>query len=439
MTPATAMSYAHGRARPAARRDTIGENLRRDRRALRRARGARRPPPGLPRDLPRAVGAGRPARRAALLARGVRKGDRVGIWSPNRYEWVVMQFATARIGAILVNINPAYKTAELEYALNKSGVSLLVLARGLPPDRLRRDARRVRASCPALRERRARRRLGRVPRRRRRASPTPRLPSARRRCSSTTRSTSSTRRARPASRRARRSRTTTSSTTRTSSARRCATPSTTACASRCRSTTASAWCSATSPAPRHGACIVVPGESFDAAAVLETVAGRALHLALRRADDVHRRARPRRLRRVRSLEPAHRHHGRRALPGRGHEAGAIADAHARGHHLLRHDRDLAGLDPDGARRPAREARRAPSAACTRTWRSRSSTRPPAPSCRAATPGELCTRGYSVMLGYWNDDDGDRAARSTPRLDAHRRPRDRWTTTATSTSSAASRT
>src|SRR5690348_16178752 len=52
-----------------------------------------------------------------LLARGVAKGDRVGIWAPNRYEWVISQYATARIGAILVNINPAYKTAELEYVL----------------------------------------------------------------------------------------------------------------------------------------------------------------------------------------------------------------------------------------------------------------------------------------------------------------------------------
>src|SRR4051794_28157441 len=64
----------------------------------------------------------------ALLARGVRTGDRVGVWSPNRYEWVVVQYATARIGAILVNINPAYRSSELEYALNKSGVSVLFLA-----------------------------------------------------------------------------------------------------------------------------------------------------------------------------------------------------------------------------------------------------------------------------------------------------------------------
>ncbi len=64
-----------------------------------------------------------------LLAHGVKKGDRVGIWSPNRFEWVVAQYATARIGAILVNINPAYKTAELSYALQQSGTSLLLLAR----------------------------------------------------------------------------------------------------------------------------------------------------------------------------------------------------------------------------------------------------------------------------------------------------------------------
>src|SRR5690554_6181662 len=64
----------------------------------------------------------------ALLAMGVRKGDRVGIWSPNRSEWTITQIATAKIGAILVNINPAYRTHELEYALNQSGARFLVTA-----------------------------------------------------------------------------------------------------------------------------------------------------------------------------------------------------------------------------------------------------------------------------------------------------------------------
>ena len=65
---------------------------------------------------------------AGLLSIGVYKGDRVGIWSPNRPEWVLAQFATARIGAILVNINPSYQTGELEYALCQAGVSTLITA-----------------------------------------------------------------------------------------------------------------------------------------------------------------------------------------------------------------------------------------------------------------------------------------------------------------------
>ncbi len=65
-----------------------------------------------------------------LLALGIEPGDRVGIWSPNNAEWATLQYATAKVGAILVNINPAYRTSELAYALGQSGVSTLVLARG---------------------------------------------------------------------------------------------------------------------------------------------------------------------------------------------------------------------------------------------------------------------------------------------------------------------
>jgi fatty-acyl-CoA synthase len=65
-----------------------------------------------------------------LLTLGIDPGDRVGIWSPNNVEWVTLQYATAKVGAILVNINPAYRTSELEYALAQSGVSTLVLAPG---------------------------------------------------------------------------------------------------------------------------------------------------------------------------------------------------------------------------------------------------------------------------------------------------------------------
>ena len=88
----------------------------------------------------------------ALLASGVRRGDRVGIWSPNRFEWVLTQFATARIGAILVNINPAYKTSELQYALVQSGTSLLIHAKAFRTSDYVQMVEQVRPSCPALRE-----------------------------------------------------------------------------------------------------------------------------------------------------------------------------------------------------------------------------------------------------------------------------------------------
>ena len=65
---------------------------------------------------------------AGLIALGLKPGERIGIWSPNNAEWVVTQFATAKAGLILVNINPAYRLAELEYALNKVGCRALVTA-----------------------------------------------------------------------------------------------------------------------------------------------------------------------------------------------------------------------------------------------------------------------------------------------------------------------
>ncbi|WP_434388142.1 AMP-binding protein [Melittangium boletus] len=86
-----------------------------------------------------------------LLALGVDKGDRVGLWSPNRFEWVVTQYAVARVGAILVNLNPAYKTAELEYALNQSGARVLLLSRGFRQSNYTQMLAQVRPNCPELR------------------------------------------------------------------------------------------------------------------------------------------------------------------------------------------------------------------------------------------------------------------------------------------------
>ncbi|WP_315106609.1 AMP-binding protein, partial [Capnocytophaga gingivalis] len=63
-----------------------------------------------------------------LIALGVKRGDRVGVWSPNCYQWTLLQYATAKIGAILVNINPAYRTSELIYVINQSGLSVMFSA-----------------------------------------------------------------------------------------------------------------------------------------------------------------------------------------------------------------------------------------------------------------------------------------------------------------------
>jgi fatty-acyl-CoA synthase len=65
---------------------------------------------------------------AGLLTLALKPGDRIGIWSPNNSEWVLTQFATAKAGLVLVNINPAYRVSELEYALNKVGCKVLILA-----------------------------------------------------------------------------------------------------------------------------------------------------------------------------------------------------------------------------------------------------------------------------------------------------------------------
>jgi fatty-acyl-CoA synthase len=67
----------------------------------------------------------------ALMAAGLEAGDRLGIWAPNCAEWVLVQFASAKAGVILVNVNPAYRTSELEYALNQSGCRMLIAARDL--------------------------------------------------------------------------------------------------------------------------------------------------------------------------------------------------------------------------------------------------------------------------------------------------------------------
>src|SRR6202166_2622853 len=85
-----------------------------------------------------------------LLQAGIKKGDRVGIWAPNCAEWTLTQYATAKIGAILVNINPAYRTSELEFVLNQSGAKLLVCAERLKTSDYVGMIAEVRPRCPRL-------------------------------------------------------------------------------------------------------------------------------------------------------------------------------------------------------------------------------------------------------------------------------------------------
>jgi fatty-acyl-CoA synthase len=88
---------------------------------------------------------------AGFLHLGLAPGDRIGIWAPNRYEWVVTQFASARAGLILVTINPAYRTSELEYALNKVGCKALVLAPSFKTSDYAAMLEQIRSKVPLLR------------------------------------------------------------------------------------------------------------------------------------------------------------------------------------------------------------------------------------------------------------------------------------------------
>ncbi|MFY7065848.1 AMP-binding protein [Nocardiopsis changdeensis] len=123
----TRLSYASGTSDTPLLGDTIGANLARtaarhpDREALVEAETGRR---WTYAEFDAAVD----AVARGLLARGVARGDRVGIWSPNNAEWVLTQYATARIGAVLTNVNPAYRSHELDYVVRQSGMRLMVAA-----------------------------------------------------------------------------------------------------------------------------------------------------------------------------------------------------------------------------------------------------------------------------------------------------------------------
>jgi hypothetical protein len=347
------LSYAHGTSATPLLGETIGENLRAaverfpEREALVvRSQNYRATYRQLWDETTRLA--------RSFLALGVRPGDRVGIWATNRFEWVVAQYASARAGAILVNINPSYLAAELEYALCKSGVSVLLHGHGFRGNAYGPMLDSVRAQCPDLL------RVFRLDEdwesllrqgegvsgeelRRRESSLQFDDPINIQYTSGTTGFPKGA--------------------TLThhnlvnngffigqglgysEHDRVCIPVPFYHCFGMVLGNLA---CTS------HGACMVVPGESFQARAVLETVQAERCNSLY----GVPTMFRPRRcgVRALRPLLAAHRHHGGRPLSHRVDAPGGGPAAHGGGGDRLRHDRDIADLDAQRPRRPAGAAR-----------------------------------------------------------------------------------
>jgi fatty-acyl-CoA synthase len=149
MPDATRLSYSHGTSATELLGETIGENLRRiaaaypDHEAIIDIAAGRR-------WTYAQFDADCDAVASGLLEAGLQVGDRVGIWAPNCAEWVLLQYATARIGVILVNINPAYRSHELGFVLAQSGVRLLVSAQSFKNSDYRAMIDEVRGGIESL-------------------------------------------------------------------------------------------------------------------------------------------------------------------------------------------------------------------------------------------------------------------------------------------------
>ncbi|HKV21556.1 MAG TPA: AMP-binding protein, partial [Mycobacterium sp.] len=143
------LSYDSGVTSPPLLEETIGANLARtvaafgDREALVECATGRRWTYSAFFDATRRIA-------TALIERGTKSGDRVGIWSPNCAEWTMIQYATAQVGAILVNINPAYRSDELEYVLNQSSMCTVFAAPEFKSSDYVSMLENVRGRCPAL-------------------------------------------------------------------------------------------------------------------------------------------------------------------------------------------------------------------------------------------------------------------------------------------------
>ncbi len=149
MTAASHLSYSHGASAQPLLGETIGDNVHR--------MAAQYPASEAVVDVPTGrrwtyeqLDADTDSLASGLLTLGIAKGDRVGIWAPNCAEWVLLQYATAKIGGILVNINPAYRSHELAYVLRQSGIRLLVSAESFRTSDYRAMVEEVRGDLPDL-------------------------------------------------------------------------------------------------------------------------------------------------------------------------------------------------------------------------------------------------------------------------------------------------
>jgi fatty-acyl-CoA synthase len=149
MPSANQSSYSHGTSATALLGETIGDNLRRVAGQFGGSEIVVDVPTGR-RWTYRQFDADSDALARGLLAAGIGTRDRVGIWAPNCAEWVLLQFATAKIGAILVNINPAYRSHELSYVLRQAGVRLLVSAERFKTSDYRAMIDEVRGDLPGF-------------------------------------------------------------------------------------------------------------------------------------------------------------------------------------------------------------------------------------------------------------------------------------------------
>jgi fatty-acyl-CoA synthase len=151
MSAVSELSYSHGASLDPLLGETIGANLRR----IAAAHGSNEALVDVPsgrRWTYAELDAATDAVARGLIAAGVAKADRVGIWAPNCAEWVLLQYATAKMGAILVNINPAYRSHELGYVLRQAGISVLVSAESFKTSNYREMIEDVREGLTDLRQ-----------------------------------------------------------------------------------------------------------------------------------------------------------------------------------------------------------------------------------------------------------------------------------------------